>query len=57
MEQHEGFVVTGQENEIYRLVKSLYGLKQLHIKFDNVLMANSFCINKHDKRVYVKVTR
>ena len=27
MEQPEGFIVPGQEKKIYRLVKSLYGLK------------------------------
>ena len=27
MEQPEGFVISGQEHEVYKLVKSLYGLK------------------------------
>ena len=27
MEQPEGFIVPGQEKKVYRLVKSLYGLK------------------------------
>ena len=28
MEQSEGFVVKGQENKVYKLVKPLYGHKQ-----------------------------
>ena len=28
MEQPEGFAVPGQEKKVYRLVKSIYGLKQ-----------------------------
>ena len=28
IQQPEGFVVSGQEHEVYRLIKSLYGLKQ-----------------------------
>ena len=28
MEQPEGYVVQGEENNVYKLVKSLYGLKQ-----------------------------
>jgi hypothetical protein len=27
MEQLEGFIIPGQENEVYKLVRSLYGLK------------------------------
>jgi hypothetical protein len=28
MDQPEGFIKTGRENEVCRLVKSIYGLKQ-----------------------------
>ncbi|CAM8933774.1 unnamed protein product [Rhodiola kirilowii] len=38
MKQPEGFIVTGQEQKVCKLVKSLYGLKQApmqwHQKFD-----------------------
>ena len=43
---------------MFRLVKSLYGLKQApkqwHAKFDQVMLANGFKINKCDKCVYIK---
>ena len=42
-------------------MKSLYGIKQaskqLHEKFDNVLMSQEFKINECDKCVYVKDTK
>ena len=60
MEQPEGFIIPGQEKKFYRLVKSLYGLKQAlmqwHEKFDSVMMTNGFKINECDKCVYVKNT-
>ena len=60
MEQPEDFSTPGQEKKICKLVKSLYGLKQalkqLHEKFDNVIMVHGFKINKCDKYVYIKDT-
>ena len=60
MEQPEGFVVSGQEKKVCRLVKSLYGLKQApkqwHEKFDHAMLTNGFKINECDKCVYVKNT-
>lgn len=60
MEQPEGFVVSGQEKKVCRLVKSLYGLKQTpkqwHLKFDNTMLSNDFKINECDKCVYIKTT-
>ena len=52
------FSAPGQEKKVFKLVKSLYGLKQAqkqwHEKFDNVMLLHGFKINECDKRVYVK---
>ena len=61
LEQPEGFIVSGQEQKVCRLIKSLYGLKQTpkqwHAKFDEVMLSNGFKINECDKCVYVKQTQ
>ncbi|CAM9000448.1 unnamed protein product [Rhodiola kirilowii] len=58
MKQSEGFVVTGQEHKVCKLVKSLYGLKQApmqwHQKFDEVVLSDGFILNQSDKCVYSK---
>jgi hypothetical protein len=58
MQQPEGFVVKGQENKVCRLIKSLYGLKQVpkqwHEKFDTTLTSAGFCVNESDKCVYYR---
>ena len=50
MEQPEGFSASRQERKVYKLVKSLYGLKQAlkqwHEKFDNVMILHGFKINE-----------
>ncbi|KAK6146502.1 hypothetical protein DH2020_020371 [Rehmannia glutinosa] len=60
MEQPEGFVASGQEKKVCKLVKSLYGLKQApkqwHQKFDKAMLSNGFRINECDKCVYIKNT-
>ena len=60
LEQPEGFIILGQEQKVCRLIKSLFGLKQapkqLHAKFDEVMLSNGFKINKCDKCVYFKQT-
>lgn len=58
VKQSEGFVVQGQEQKIWRLVKSLYEMKQApkqwHEKFDNLMLSNDFRINECDECIYVK---
>ena len=58
MKQPEGFIVSGKEKKVCRLVNSLYGLKQApkqwHAKFDQIKLANGFKINECDKSVYIK---
>ncbi|KAL9447409.1 hypothetical protein AB3S75_014971 [Citrus x aurantiifolia] len=60
MDQPEGFIAPGQENKVCKLVKSLYGLKQVpkqwHEKFDHTMITSGFKINECDKCVYVKET-
>ena len=40
MDQPESCVVPGKEKKVCKLVKSLYGLKQVAKKFDHVLVTN-----------------
>ena len=58
LEQPEGFVITGQENKVCRLIKSLYGLKQApkqwHEKFDTTVTAFGFQHNSADRCIYSK---
>ena len=58
MKQPEGFIESGKENKVCKLVKSLYDLKQApkqwHEKFDLVIISYGFHINNSDKYVYVK---
>ncbi|KAJ9566099.1 hypothetical protein OSB04_002065 [Centaurea solstitialis] len=56
--QPEGFVISGNENKVCKLVKSLFSLKQApkqwHQKFDDVVLSNGFALNQADKCVYSK---
>ncbi|GJR72475.1 zinc finger, CCHC-type containing protein [Tanacetum coccineum] len=58
MKQPEGFVMPGNEHKVCKLVKSLYGLKQVpkqwHQKFDEVVLSSGFLLNQSDKCVYSK---
>ena len=58
MEQPEGFVLSGNEHKVCKLIKSLYGLKQApkqwHEKFDAIILSNGFVHNIADKCVYLK---
>nr|GEZ09809.1 zinc finger, CCHC-type [Tanacetum cinerariifolium] len=58
MKQPEGFVMSGNEHKVCKLVKSLYGLKQApkqcHKKFDEVVLSSGFHLNQFDNCVYSK---
>ncbi|KAL8125169.1 hypothetical protein AgCh_012735 [Apium graveolens] len=59
MDQPEGFVASGNERKVCRLVKSIYGLKQApidcHKKFDETVLDFDFLVNESDKCVYYKI--
>ncbi|GJZ94362.1 zinc finger, CCHC-type containing protein [Tanacetum coccineum] len=58
MNQPQGFIMYGNENNVCKLIKSLYGLKrapkQWHQKFDEVVLSNGYLLNQADKSVYSK---
>nr|GFB76145.1 zinc finger, CCHC-type [Tanacetum cinerariifolium] len=58
MKQPKGFVMSGNEHKVCKLVKSLYGLKQTpkqwHQKFDEVVLSSGFHLNQSHKCVYSK---
>ncbi|GJZ63363.1 zinc finger, CCHC-type containing protein [Tanacetum coccineum] len=53
MKHPEGFVMSGNEHKVCKLVKSMYGLKQApkqcHQKFDEVVLSSGFLLNQSDK--------
>nr|GEX53222.1 hypothetical protein [Tanacetum cinerariifolium] len=53
MKKPKGFVISGDEHKVCKLVKSLYELKQApkqwHQKFDEVVMSSGFHLNQSDK--------
>jgi hypothetical protein len=58
MEQPDGYKIPGQKNKVYKLIKSLYGLKQTlkqcHEKFNTTLTSAEFIVNEADKCVYYR---
>nr|GEY52841.1 zinc finger, CCHC-type [Tanacetum cinerariifolium] len=59
IKQPEGLVMPGNEHKLCKLVKLLYGLKQVpkqwHQKFDEVVLSSGFHLNQSDKCVYRNV--
>lgn len=58
MVQPEGFKVAGKENEVCKLSKSLYGLKQSprqwYKRFDKFMLESKYTRSKYDHCVYLK---
>jgi hypothetical protein len=56
MDQHDDFVANGQEENMWKLLKSLYVLKQSpkkwHEIFYNVMTSVEFVVNEAHKCVY-----
>ena len=59
MDQPEGFVVPEKENFVYRLKKSLYGLKQSPRQwykiFDSFMLSHGFMWSNYDSCVYLRI--
>nr|GEW74472.1 zinc finger, CCHC-type [Tanacetum cinerariifolium] len=57
----KGFVLSGLENKVFKLKKSLYGLKlapkQWNDKFDKSILSNGFTNNSSDRCIYSKFTK
>jgi hypothetical protein len=58
MDQPEGFVVPGKEDLVFKLKRSLYGLKQSprqwFKRFDSFILAHGFKRSQYDSCVYIK---
>lgn len=59
MDQPEGFIVPGKENLVFKLKKSLYGLKQSprqwYKRFDTFVLSQGFKRSNYDSCVYLKI--
>ncbi|WVZ16815.1 hypothetical protein V8G54_009797 [Vigna mungo] len=60
MDQPEGFTMTGNENLVCKLEKSIYGLKQAsrqwYLKFNDTITSYGFVENTVDQCIYIKVS-
>nr|GEY16813.1 zinc finger, CCHC-type [Tanacetum cinerariifolium] len=58
---HLGFIMPVNENNVCKLIKSLYGLKkapkQWIQKFDKVVLSNGYLLRQADKSVYSKLDK
>ena len=58
MDQPEGFIVPGKENYVYKLKRSLYGLKQSprqwYKRFDSFMLLHGLKRSDYDSCVYIK---
>ncbi|KAL0453973.1 UNVERIFIED_CONTAM: hypothetical protein Slati_1375400 [Sesamum latifolium] len=60
MDQPEGFTTVGEEQKVYHLQRSIYGLKEAfrswNTRFDEVIRGYDFIKNEHDPCVYKKIS-
>ncbi|KAL0463361.1 UNVERIFIED_CONTAM: hypothetical protein Slati_0223700 [Sesamum latifolium] len=60
MDQPEGFTAVGEEQKVWRLQKSIYGLKQAsrswNTCFDEVIRGYDFIKNDYDPCIYKKIS-
>ncbi|KAL0313403.1 UNVERIFIED_CONTAM: Retrovirus-related Pol polyprotein from transposon TNT 1-94 [Sesamum radiatum] len=60
MDQPEGFTTVGEEQNVYHLQRSIYGLKQAsrswNTRFDEVIRGYDFVKNDYDPCVYKKIS-
>ncbi|KAL0434201.1 UNVERIFIED_CONTAM: hypothetical protein Slati_2754400 [Sesamum latifolium] len=60
MDQPEGFTTVGEEQKVYRLQRSIYGLKQAsrswNTRFDEVIRGYDFIKNDCDPCIYKKIS-
>ena len=60
MDQLDGFLTTRKEHLVYKLRKSIYGLKQAsrqwNLKFNNAITSYGFIENIVDRCIYMKVS-
>ena len=58
MHQFEGFIILGNEDHVWLLKKSLYGLKQSprqwYKRFDTFMIGNGYHMSKYNNCVYHK---
>nr|GEU96480.1 zinc finger, CCHC-type [Tanacetum cinerariifolium] len=61
MNQPQGFIMPDNENNVCKLIKSLYGVKQApkhwHQKFDKVGLSNGYLLNQANEYVYSKFVK
>ncbi|KAL0394463.1 UNVERIFIED_CONTAM: hypothetical protein Slati_4412500 [Sesamum latifolium] len=60
MDQPKGFTAVGEEQKVYRLQRSIYGLKQAfrswNTRFDEVIRGYDFIKNYYDPCIYKKIS-